>query len=83
MSAIAKHPYEACDHPGRHGYGSDWTFCETCRQPEGATCHQVTEQYERCGWCRKMRPSAITTTISLSGRLVALCDICRERMDDR
>lgn len=33
------HVYEPCEHPGRHGYGDDWQFCDRCRQGIGARVH--------------------------------------------
>jgi len=36
------HPYEPCEHPGRHGYtlpgdAEEYAFCERCRDVEGRT----------------------------------------------
>lgn len=42
------HQYEPCTHPGRHGYTlpgeAEYEFCDRCRQPERARCHQQPER---------------------------------------
>lgn len=43
MNAIATHPFERCEHPGRHGYTQpgepEHEMCERCRQPRGDRAH--------------------------------------------
>lgn len=53
------HPFERCEHPGRHGYTlpgdpAEFEFCERCRRPESV--HPPVEPDDNCADCRIIRP---------------------------
>ena len=67
MSAIRQHAFEACNHPGNHGYGPNPPICETCRNGEGDKAHVVTVE-------------VVPATLALSN--VAEANLLADALDD-